>query len=272
MTSEEDLASSYVPSAVLGEESAETVAYNTGLSIEQVVDHSHDEGAEAEGLELKNQGNEELVEGHFLKAIRLYSEALEYAPTNAIILSNRAQAYIKVENYGLAICDATAAIKHDPAYAKGYYRRASAYFALNKFKQARKDFRKVCSLKPKDRDARAKLAGCEKAVREEAFSKAIVSEATEPLSSTYNVDALVIDAGYDGPHPLAEGPTNEMDTEQALFQPGKLPWDFVMVSLEPPHVERISALEQSYSTCSFRLLLSDSRIKRQFTSAMWRGC
>jgi serine/threonine-protein phosphatase 5 len=272
MTAEECLTSSSVPSDVLSQESAETVAYNTGLSIEQIVDHSHDEAAEAKSLELKHKGNEELVKGHFLKAIPLYSEALEYSPTNAIILSNRAQAYIKVENYGLAIFDATAAIKHDPTYAKGYYRRASAYFALNKFKQARKDFRKVCSLKPKDRDARAKLAGCEKAVREEAFSKAIVSEATEPLSSTFNVDALAIDSGYDGPHPLTGGPTNEVDTEQALFQPGKLPWDFVMVSLKTPDVERDSGVEQCDSMGSFRLLLSDSRIKRQFTSAMWRGC
>lgn len=204
------------------------------MSIEQVADHSHDEAADATSLELKTRGNDELSWGHFLKAIRLYSEALEYAPTNAIILSNRAHAYLQVENYGLAISDATAAIQHDPDYAKGYYRRASAYFALNKFKQARKDFRKVCSLQPNDRNARAKLAECERAVREEAFSRAIVSEATEPLSSTYNVDALAMDAGYDGPHPLTEGPTNEVDTEQSLFQPGKLPWDFVMVSLETP--------------------------------------
>jgi serine/threonine-protein phosphatase 5 len=257
--------SSSAPSAVWSEESAETVAYNTGLSLDEVVDHSHDEAAEAKGLELKNQGNQELVEGHFLKAIRLYSEALEYAPTNAIILSNRAQAYIKVENYGLAISDATHAIQHDPTYAKGYYRRASAYFALNKYKQARKDFRKVCSLKPQDRDARAKLAGCEKAVKEEAFSKAIVSEATEPLSATYNVDAIVMDAGYDGPHPMmvVDGPTtsNDMDAdaEQALFQPGKLPLDFVMVSLErntTVYVVRIVWLENKTISHSitFRLL------------------
>jgi tetratricopeptide (TPR) repeat protein len=238
MASEEDSASSSVPTAVLSqdsqddesEESAEQVAYKTGIPIEEVVDHSHDEDAEAKSLELKKQGNDELIAGHYLKAVKLYSEALEYTPTNAILLANRAQAYIKVENYGLAIIDATAAIKHDPSYAKGYYRRASAYFALNKYKLARKDFRKVCQLKPKDRDARAKLAGCEKAVREEAFSKAIVSEKTEPLSSTYNPDLVVIDAGYHGPNPLPSGPMTDMDAEKVLFLPGKLPMDFVMVS------------------------------------------
>jgi len=236
MTSEEDSSSSSVPSAVLsqGEESEDTeaahVAYNTGLPISEVVDHSKDENAEATSLELKQKGNDELMAGHYLPAIKLYSEALEYTPTNAILLANRAQAYIKVENYGLAIVDATTAIELDPSYAKGYYRRASAYFALNKYKAARKDFRKVCQLKPKDRDARAKLAGCDKAVKEEAFSKAIVSEQTEPLSSTYKADNVVIDAGYNGPNPLPGGPTTDMDAEKALFQPGKLPMEFAMVS------------------------------------------
>jgi serine/threonine-protein phosphatase 5 len=235
MASEEDSEASSVPSAVLseGNESDESdaahIAFNTGLSIDEVVDHSKDENAQATSLELKQKGNDELIAGHFLPAIKLYSEALEYTPTNAILLANRAQAYIKVENYGLAISDATAAIEHDPSYAKGYYRRASAYFALNKYKLARKDFRRVCQLKPKDRDARAKLAGCEKAVKEEAFSKAIVSEQTEPLSSTYKPDNVVIDPGYDGPNPLPGGPTTDMDAEKALFQPGSLPMDFVMV-------------------------------------------
>lgn len=226
------------------EESAEAVAYHTGLSLEQVVDHSHDEAAETKGLELKNQGNQELIQGHFLKAIRLYSEALEYSPKNAIILANRAQAYIKVENYGLAIVDATHAIQLDPHYAKGYYRRASAYFALNKYKLARKDFRKVVTLKPKDRDARSKLAECEKAIKEEAFMMAIVSEATAPLSSTYNVDALVIDANYNGPRLLTTTTTMGLPTDfdkqhsddQALFQPGKLPLDFVMVRFYTYHI------------------------------------
>lgn len=149
MSSEQNSADSSVPSTVFsqGDESEETdaahIAYNTGIPISEVIDHSKDANAEATSLELKQKGNDELVAGHYLEAVKLYSEALEYAPTNAILLANRAQAYIKVENYGLAISDASAAIEQDPSYAKGYYRRASAYFALNKYKMARKDFRKV---------------------------------------------------------------------------------------------------------------------------------
>ena len=61
------------------------------------------EEAETKGLALKDQGNTALKEGHYTEAIHHYSTALSHLPDNAIILSNRALAYIKVENYGLAI-------------------------------------------------------------------------------------------------------------------------------------------------------------------------
>mmetsp|Transcript_19722 Transcript_19722/g.29628 ORF Transcript_19722/g.29628 Transcript_19722/m.29628 type:complete len:539 (-) Transcript_19722:96-1712(-) len=200
--------------------------------IAEVFDRSNDPGAEDKALQLKQEGNGFLTSGKYLDAIRLYSEALEYTPTNAIVLSNRAQAYIKVENYGLAIIDADAAILSDKSYAKGYYRRASANFALNKFKFARKDFRQVCKIKPKDRDARSKLAECEKAIKEEAFAAAIMGPHSEPLSATYDPNSITIDSNYDGPHPLDGGLTNDMEAEDAIFAPGKLPLSFVMAAVE----------------------------------------
>ena len=195
------------------------------------VDQSNTVDNDAKALDLKNQGNEQLKIGHFLQAISFYTKALEYSSTNAIILSNRAQAYIKVENYGLAMADASAALESDPNYAKAYYRRGSAQFALGHLKDARKDFRTVCQLNPKSKDARAKLKACEKSIREAAFRKAIESEKTVPLSETYNPNSIVIALdSYDGPNPILAGPTDDMDLEASVFEPGKLPREFVLVS------------------------------------------
>lgn len=223
-----------------------------GPPLEEIVDRSGDPDAEEKAMELKDKGNKELLSGHFLQAIKFYSDALEYRPTNAIILSNRAQAFIKVENYGLALSDADLAIESDPQYAKAYYRRASANYALNHFKKARVDFRAVCKLKPKDKDARAKLSACEKAIREEAFAKAIEAEQTAPLSSTYKVDSIDISpTSYSGPHPSPEGLLTDMDAEAALFEPGKLPRDFVLDCLK--HFKDQKQLHKRYVA---RLLIS----------------
>lgn len=206
--------------------------------VEQVIDRSGEPDAVEKATSLKDAGNKELSAGHMLQAIRLYSEGLEYQPNNAILLSNRALAYIKVENYGLAQQDADRAIEADPNYAKAYYRRASANFALNHFKAARKDFRMVVKLAPKDRDARAKLNECEKAVREEAFSKAIEAEQTAPLSATYDPSLLEVPDTYTGPYPSGTVLT-DMDAEAALFEPGKLPRDFVLAAVQTLKDEKL---------------------------------
>jgi serine/threonine-protein phosphatase 5 len=222
--------SSSAPSAANTSVSSTPNGDPTGM---EVVDRSNEdqEANEAKAQELKSEGNEQLIKGHYLEAIGFYSDALEFSPTNAIILSNRAQAFIKVENYGLAMNDATAAMDSDPTYAKSYYRRGSAQFALTHYKDARKDFKKVCQLKPKDKDARKKFQACEKAIREDAFSKAIMSEKTAPLSDTYDPNAVLLNPdSYDGPSPIPDGPTTDMELEASIFEPGNLPKDFVLVS------------------------------------------
>ena len=91
---------------------------------------------------LKDEGNALLGQGRAAQAAQKYTEALAIHPT-AILYSNRAQALIKIEAYGAAILDADEAMALDPAYMKSYFRRGSAYYALSKFKLAKKDFKRV---------------------------------------------------------------------------------------------------------------------------------
>lgn len=197
---------------------------------------------------LKDLGNERLLVHDYNHAVEKYSEALTLLEDSketsavltlcAILLSNRAQAYIKTEAYGLAVADAGLAIVRDATYAKGYYRRGTAEFALNKPKAARKDFRMVCKLRPQDRDARAKLQECEKACREAAFAAAIESDETVPLSCTLDLAKIPIEASYDGPHPSKDeagvslgSPLDNIEDEKMLFTPGMLPMEFAMVRI-----------------------------------------
>ncbi len=70
-------------------------------------------------------------------------------------------------------------------------------------------------------------------VKEAAFAAAIQSEDSVPLSESYEPNDILVNAQYKGPHPaggdvcLANG---ELEKEDALFQPGQLPREFVMVS------------------------------------------
>lgn len=115
---------------------------------------------------------------------------------HCIYLSNRAFASLKLENYGIAIIDAKAAIEIDPTFIKAYYRRGSAYFALMQLKAAIKDFRKVCKLVPKDKDARNKLEMAQKAKMEMDFASCI---AVEEKKIEINPDDIIVEESYSGP-------------------------------------------------------------------------
>lgn len=99
----------------------------------------------AKAEEIKNKGNQAFQEGKFLSALSLYEESIKLNPNMAVYYANKAFAEIKLEQYGAAIIDATRAIELDKTYAKGYYRRGSAYLALGKFKLAKNDYAKVSS-------------------------------------------------------------------------------------------------------------------------------
>lgn len=78
-------------------------------------------------------------------------------PSSCLPTCAGAFAHIRLEEYGSAIADATKALECDPKYAKAYYRRGDAAFALSRFKDAVRDFRTAAKLAPKDPDLRRKV-------------------------------------------------------------------------------------------------------------------
>ena len=60
--------------------------------------------------DLKNEGNAFLVAHKYSLAAEKYTSAIELYPSS-ILYSNRAQALIKLESYGLAIQDANESIR-----------------------------------------------------------------------------------------------------------------------------------------------------------------
>ena len=151
-----------------------------------------------DALALKQKGNKAFAEHDWPTAIDYYTQAIEANPKEPSFYCNRAQANIKVEAYGFAIADATKAIELDSSYVKAYYRRATANTAILNSREALRDFKTVVKKVPHDKDAKLKLAECEKIVRRVEFMKAI--EVADPPSAAegLDLDAMVVDDSYDG--------------------------------------------------------------------------
>nr|CAB3265115.1 serine/threonine-protein phosphatase 5 [Phallusia mammillata] len=149
---------------------------------------------------VKEQANKCFKDKNYEEAIRLYTEAITINSESAVYFANRSFAQLRMENYGYALEDASKAIAIDKKYIKGYYRRASAYMTLGKFKQALRDFEAVVKVRPHDKDAKLKYTECSKIVKQKAFEKAIAcDDQKKPVSETVSLDSMSVESTYEGP-------------------------------------------------------------------------
>lgn len=79
---------------------------------------------------LKEKGNEAMKKKDFKAAIEFYTDALDITPKNPVFLSNRAAAYISIQQHELACNDAQEAVDADPTFSKAWGRLGLAKLEL----------------------------------------------------------------------------------------------------------------------------------------------
>lgn len=82
---------------------------------------------------MKEQGNKALTEGNFDEAIKFYTEAINLDPSNHVLYSNRSAAFQKANRFEEALQDAEKTVELKPDWPKGYSRKGSALFSLQKY-------------------------------------------------------------------------------------------------------------------------------------------
>eukprot|EP01123_Difflugia_compressa_P010919 TRINITY_DN4135_c0_g1_i1.p1 TRINITY_DN4135_c0_g1~~TRINITY_DN4135_c0_g1_i1.p1 ORF type:complete len:489 (-),score=111.29 TRINITY_DN4135_c0_g1_i1:210-1676(-) len=110
----------------------------------------------SEAEKLKEIGNKKFQSGDYDEAIVNYSKAIDLSPS-AIYYANRAACYAAQNLIDKSLQDCNKAIELDGTYAKGYFRRGSAYFALGKLMEAEMDFNKVIQLEPKNEQSKTQI-------------------------------------------------------------------------------------------------------------------
>eukprot|EP01129_Flabellula_baltica_P008219 TRINITY_DN3243_c0_g2_i1.p1 TRINITY_DN3243_c0_g2~~TRINITY_DN3243_c0_g2_i1.p1 ORF type:complete len:164 (-),score=35.32 TRINITY_DN3243_c0_g2_i1:243-713(-) len=103
---------------------------------------------EHDATHFKTEGNKAFGDGFYDQAIDCYTQALECLPKDhsmrAIILGNRAAAFIKLEDWDNGLEDCNGSLKIDPDYVKVLNRRAIVSEALENYSQAKAGMVLVC--------------------------------------------------------------------------------------------------------------------------------
>jgi len=114
----------------------------------------------ARGMAVK--GNEAASQDQHQKAVRLFTQAAEYDPTDHRFLGNRSFCYERLEHYDKALQDAEKAISLSPKWPKGYFRKGRALLGLSSLLEAERSFRRVLALDPECQEAREEIGAVQR--------------------------------------------------------------------------------------------------------------
>lgn len=92
---------------------------------------SEDKAPTAE--QLKELGNDSVKTKKYTEAILHYTHAIKLEPNNHILYSNRSFAFLKMDQFSLALQDAAKTIKLDRTWWKGYFREGEIFFAAGQY-------------------------------------------------------------------------------------------------------------------------------------------
>ena len=98
--------------------------------------------------------------GQHLEAAGEYTKAIEGLGETAILLANRAQAYLNLGRLEEALEDSAKAADLDPMYLKAHHRQGKALEGLKRQEEARKCFERILALDPNNLEAKQGLDRC----------------------------------------------------------------------------------------------------------------
>ncbi|PRQ18095.1 putative 43kDa postsynaptic protein [Rosa chinensis] len=122
--------------------------------------------------EAKAKGNAAYSAGDYTAAITHFTEAINLAPTNHVLYSNRSASYASLHKYSDALSDAKKTVELKPDWVKGYSRLGSAHHGLGHFDDAVSAYKKGLEIDPNNAALKEGLAESQSAAARAARARA----------------------------------------------------------------------------------------------------
>lgn len=96
--------------------------------------------------ELANFGNSCASAGDFITAVKYFTDAIKYNPTEFKLFGNRSFCFEKMQEYAKALTDAELSLSMCPGWVKGLFRKGRALAGLKRYEEAARAFGEVLKL------------------------------------------------------------------------------------------------------------------------------
>ncbi|KAL8583679.1 hypothetical protein ACOMHN_037402 [Nucella lapillus] len=128
--------------------------------------------SKSQAEQLKEQGNEALKKGSFAEAVLHYTHAVKLDPSNHLLYSNRSLAFLRLDQFYLALQDATHTINLQPSWAKGHFRKGEVEFKAGQYGLALMSYKKAMILDPTDKGLHTAISKTSKEIAREKKTSA----------------------------------------------------------------------------------------------------
>ncbi|KZV40986.1 hsp70-Hsp90 organizing protein 2 [Dorcoceras hygrometricum] len=113
--------------------------------------------------EAKAKGNAAFSAGNFTDAVTHFTEAINLAPSNHVLYSNRSAAFASLNNFSEALSDAQKTVELKPDWSKGYSRLGAAHMGLHNYDDAVSAYKKGLDIDPNNEALKSGLSDAERA-------------------------------------------------------------------------------------------------------------
>ena len=86
--------------------------------------------------DFRRTGNDYFASNDFVAAVDKYSSGIKLEPNNVTLLANRAEAYLRLNQFGKALADVEIVLKHEPNHNKAAFRNGKALCGLKRYQEA----------------------------------------------------------------------------------------------------------------------------------------
>lgn len=121
--------------------------------------------------EAKAKGNAAFSTGNFDEAVRHFTEAINLAPTNHVLYSNRSAAYASLNKFTEALSDAEKTVDLKPDWGKAYSRLGAAHMGLQSYNDAVSAYKKGLEIDPSNEALKSGVADAEAALARSSRSR-----------------------------------------------------------------------------------------------------
>ncbi|CAN8294041.1 unnamed protein product [Cochlearia groenlandica] len=135
--------------------------------------------------EAKAKGNAAFSSGDFSSAVIHFTEAIDLAPTNHVLFSNRSAAHASLNHYADALSDAEKTVELKPDWAKGYSRLGAAHVGLSQYNEAVAAYNKGLEIDPSNEALKSGLADAQAAASSFSSSRSRSAPSPNPFGDAF---------------------------------------------------------------------------------------